>query len=321
MLSPIDVHYLVGFLSSVGQPDDVEFELGALVRDVGSETNRDVDVCVTRRSPQGVQCFRGIEVKAERRPLDVIAVEQLCAKLNDMPNLTGRHVVSASGYTTPAARKAEKHGVELLRLEDLDPARHKLGTSLFSPDVSFLQSRVLERNLHTRLDIAFGPRGPTPIAPSSAIVDDNGCPIDNLPDVQAVGNAMARQVADAYQTTPAVAAVEPGVPIPVDCMVTLDRNLRIQAGGRLLPITNAQVTGTVTWRLETINTQLKTLVRHSDNVPFVDCVIAERENGELLLFAAQGVPSRITIGRVTVSERNKTKIKNELWPRRVPTGA
>jgi hypothetical protein len=43
VLTPIDVHYLVGFLSRVGQPEDVELELGAMVADEASESTRDVD--------------------------------------------------------------------------------------------------------------------------------------------------------------------------------------------------------------------------------------------------------------------------------------
>ena len=87
--------------------------------DIASGTARDVDITVTTRAADGtVHAFKGIEVKAEKRPLDVITVEQLCAKLKDMPGITHRSVVSASGYTAPAIQKAQHHGMELWELKD-----------------------------------------------------------------------------------------------------------------------------------------------------------------------------------------------------------
>lgn len=43
-------------------------------------------------------------------------VEQLAIKLNDMPVLRRRLIVSASGFTEPALRKAKFHGLTCLRL-------------------------------------------------------------------------------------------------------------------------------------------------------------------------------------------------------------
>lgn len=44
-------------------------------------------------------------------------MEQLCIKFEDMPNITHRAIVSASGYTAPAIAKAEAHNVELYILK------------------------------------------------------------------------------------------------------------------------------------------------------------------------------------------------------------
>ncbi len=55
-------------------------------------------------------------VKHHKRPLDVTHVEQLCAKLNDMPEITNRGIISGSSYTKPAVRKAKRENVELFEL-------------------------------------------------------------------------------------------------------------------------------------------------------------------------------------------------------------
>lgn len=123
MLSPRDVHYIVGFLSLAAGPDNVEIELGDFVYDHASRTRRDVDITIRIRNADGSQtAFRGLEVKAHQRPLTSEHVEQLIQKLGDMPAITDRAIVSASGFTKPAIRKAEHHGVDLYELADWNPA-------------------------------------------------------------------------------------------------------------------------------------------------------------------------------------------------------
>src|SRR5450755_2152575 len=108
MLTPTDVHYLVGLLTRVSEGTDVEIELGGLVFDSAAEKERDVDVTVIKKdSAGGISVFKGIEVKRETRPLDVVHVEQLCAKFADMLDITHRAIVSASGYTESASKRQD----------------------------------------------------------------------------------------------------------------------------------------------------------------------------------------------------------------------
>ncbi len=105
MLTPTDIHYLVGLLTVSSSPDDVEVELGSMVHDSTAEEERDIDVTVTKREQdKRISAYSGIEVKAHKRPLDSTHVEQLWAKMNDMPSLSNRAVVSSSGYSSPAIR-------------------------------------------------------------------------------------------------------------------------------------------------------------------------------------------------------------------------
>lgn len=123
MLTPNDVHYLVGFLSLACGAENVEVDLGKRVYDSACRTRRDVDVTITARNADGSQsAFKGIEVKAHKRPLGSEHVEQLTQKLRDMPAITARGIVSASGFTKPATRKAEHHGIDLYELADWVPA-------------------------------------------------------------------------------------------------------------------------------------------------------------------------------------------------------
>jgi hypothetical protein len=120
MLTPTEVHYVAGLLALTSSDADVEVELGAMVYDKASRTERDVDVVLrSLRSDGTAAAVLGREVKAHSRPLGSDHVEQLIIKLKDMPGLTSRSIVSASGYSQPAIEKAAYHGIELLELVEL----------------------------------------------------------------------------------------------------------------------------------------------------------------------------------------------------------
>jgi len=69
-----------------------------------------------REQDGDIRAFETYEVKAEGAPLDVQVVEQLSAKLHDMPEVTHRAIVSTSGFTDGAISKAASHNVELYHL-------------------------------------------------------------------------------------------------------------------------------------------------------------------------------------------------------------
>jgi hypothetical protein len=114
------VQYLAGLcLQKWGDNASVkEVTLGHMVFDQASDEDRDVDVTVTFNTPDGVYAFMGYEVKHERTPLDSTTVEQLAIKLQDMPDVTHRAIVSTSGYYKPAIKKAEFHGVDLYEIKE-----------------------------------------------------------------------------------------------------------------------------------------------------------------------------------------------------------
>ena len=109
------VQYLVGLCALKWNANAVNLDvtLGAMVPDEASGTKRDVDVTVTADTPDGVYAFKGYEVKHWSSRLDVADVEALAQKLKDMPSVTHRAIVSTSGFTEPAIKKAAHHGVDL----------------------------------------------------------------------------------------------------------------------------------------------------------------------------------------------------------------
>jgi len=112
MLSETDIHYITGFLYLTANTEDITVTLGEKVLDEASESERDVDIIIATAKESGLIAA---EVKDEARPLHVGIVEGLCQKFSDMPSITDRSIVSASGFTEPAVRKASAHDVKCLR--------------------------------------------------------------------------------------------------------------------------------------------------------------------------------------------------------------
>jgi len=122
MLTATDIHYIVGLLTAMfGYEGSVDFELGSMLPDIAAKKNRDVDITLTYHNPDGtIAALKGWEVKKHKRPLTTEQVEQLCLKFNDIPSITQRGIISASGYTKAAIQKAHYHHVDLYYLEPWD---------------------------------------------------------------------------------------------------------------------------------------------------------------------------------------------------------
>jgi hypothetical protein len=124
-MTPMLFQYVVALCCARRNPDAVDITIGDYVVDATTQAARDVDVTVTLTEADGSRrAFKGYEVKREKAPLDVVDVEQLCMKFIDLPDVTHRAIVSASGYTANAVKKAKAHGVELYeRKEWVRPVR------------------------------------------------------------------------------------------------------------------------------------------------------------------------------------------------------
>lgn len=175
------VQYLVALCCLRTNPDAVDVTVGDMVPDTAAEKDRDVDVTVTMREADGTtSAFKAFEVKREGAPLDVIAVEQMCLKLKDMPSVTHRAIVSASGYTAPAVRKASAHGVTLYVMKPWTrPLAEQFPefVGVGRPDEFLKGSSALLYWVHSRLHLVV------PEGPNSFSCDDADPMFDNLGEI------------------------------------------------------------------------------------------------------------------------------------------
>lgn len=323
MLTPTDVHYLVGLLTMSAEPDGVEIELGSMIVDAAAEEERDVDVTVTARGPNHlVTAVAGIEVKAHGRPLDSTHVEQLACKLNDMPALTRRGIVSASGYFGPAQRKADKHGIDLLELKDWDLNRESF-PHFQSSSVPFVVTGI---EWIGNVSVHLNPRNRVPetdravIAGNPAVWQTEDALLPAAPDLQRFIRAMQRQAAQQLMERWRPTVINPQEVKRARVTVQISDRPFVKSEDRRIVLEELVFEGGVRWREEARETKYKVLVRLGDERPLAGCCIFEPPGWGLCGLVVSNTNRDIRFMHVPVAERNRRKIfRRALVTRPSPT--
>src|SRR6267142_2604419 len=258
MLTPTDVHYLVGIFSFISGPENVDVELGARVFDVAAEEDRDVDVTVTSKQEDLViRAASGIEVKKHSRPLTVEHVEQLCLKLNHMPTLNERSIVSASGFTKGAVKKAAHENVELYEIKDWSP-QNAVGQMMFAPNF-----KMEEGTLHWLQGptIWFNPGEKKAEIVRSAernncsVMTSAGAAMPGFPNLKTLGEGLASTIiGDRLKESP------PDTPVQIDELFALDGEPHlVLSDGSLHPLRTARMWGTAIKRIRSVTPEFTVL--------------------------------------------------------------
>jgi hypothetical protein len=318
MLTPTDIQYIVGFLSQAAGPDNVEIELGDFVYDEATRTERDVDVTITTRNSDGSRvAFVGLEVKAHKRRLDSEHVEQLIQKLHDMPDITGRAVVSASGYTKPAIRKAQYHNVDLYELTDWDPAT----------TYDFFKAEAVPASRETygwvnHLEVQINPGRDHTEEERLILGSDPDMCLESSPEstyklkgwVNEVGKLAAKEAARHAGPAPREGRQQTKATVTVQFT---DSAFALKNGTRVA-ITALRFSGTLERRFEQLPSVTKALYKLGSSEPIAGCAISDF-GGEFGLMALI-ISNRRTVelARVPIADRNKRKIAGQSL-RRVTT--
>lgn len=325
MLTPTDTHYVAGLLTLSSSPAGVEVEVGSMVPDTAAGVARDVDVTIKGKDGEGrTVILAGREVKAHGRPLDSTHVEQLACKLNDMPGLGSRAIVSASGYTTPAVRKAAKHGIllyELVELPDTGTAFDHFranrvpltqsGLEWFGP----LQAHVNPRHHTSTTETAACAANP-PMR-----FRDGRCYPD-CPDLNAFIKLMKLHVANELMKQWGPDEQIPGrwkvahvvLDVSAHQAEVVTRNVH-------LPITEIVFDGKVRWRVETRESRFMVLRRLGEAKPDAGCCVFELPGWGLCGLVVSNTNREIRFMNIPVSDRKKKKVYRQVLRHIVPPGA
>lgn len=311
MLTPTDIHLLVGQLTLVSNPDDVEIVLGDLVYDVTANERRDVDVTVTYRDSSGsISAFKGIEVKKHKRPLDVTHVEQLCIKLNDMPNISHRAIVSASGYWRPSYKKAKAHGVDLYSLIPWSNRMEGFEHVKFPPEF-FVLERVLSwvspPSINYQLE-GYDSNKAFQIGKDTPLCNISEEEV-NLTTIQQLSDRLSLNTVQQLINNESIKQMPPGVEKSVQLTINDLNNICIDLEGDKRPIKQALLKGIVVWKEYNHSPEYKLLVKDGESKPFVGCAVMEMRQGNLSGLTVSQVDRNVSFISIPVSDRNRKKIQ------------
>lgn len=310
MLTPTDVHHLVGFLTLVSKPDDVTVELGSVVYDAASSEGRDVDVTVTAHAATGAQVgYSGIEVKSHKRPLDSTHVEQLSCKMGDMPSLTERAIVSASGFSAPAIRKAAKHGVDLLELRPWNDTSRGFDhfRSTCVPSV--------QRYLQWDDDVAIHINPNSPVSredhdtfrANPRIHFETPEP-DHPADLQTLVENLREQATRELMKRWNPANIDPNQRKQAEVTAVVSNRPWIDAVTGRVPVNEIRFSGKVRWREEQVPTESHALFRYGESSPIAGACVFEMPGWGLCGLLLSQTDRNLRFVNIPISHRNITRI-------------
>jgi hypothetical protein len=311
------VQYVVGLCCLRRHPDAVDITVGDMVHDAAASKDRDVDITVTLEEADGaVRAFKAYEVKREGEPLDVASIEQLCMKLRDMPKVTHRAVVSASGFTDGAIAKATAHSVDLFVLKPWKPEGQDAPSVAHAPRISSFSSHLLcwvDWSVHL-----LAPNGPQSFTYNDAapLFRHDGAAHGLFGDLAKLLDALllrsteilfllepAQTIARAFPLEPVAdndsLEVGPAWPHTHTLDVTRDE-VFLAFGDRLAQLRSVTISGRLQWQRRRPPLECHILEDVSRREPFAGAALAEWGSPDGRMFAWVFAPGSRTVGIHTI---------------------
>lgn len=334
MLTPMMVQYLVGLCCLGRDPEAVDVTIGDMVFDEAAEKERDVDVTVTIVDEHGeVTAFKAAEVKHEGKPVDVATVEQLIAKLTDMPKITHKAIFSTAGYTDGARTKARKRGVNLYTLQPWENPigidfPDFLGVGTPSEFLFCFRSHLLYWHQYKCTYSLPATSIPNILDLATRTVDSSGKPHPRWPTLggyqkdlllRSTGILCTQDVAQAalqafpHESTDEEAEFTMGPEWPHTHTLDIERDdvhLVLKDGSTVL-INEATITGLLQWRRRTIKPNFMILKDAFDNSAFSGAAITHigTDDGRMfaLIFPEKG--RQLSIHRFQIPDKQRNMIR------------
>lgn len=310
MLTPNDVHQIIGLLSYSFSSEDVDIELGSMVLDKTTNTRRDVDITISFKDESGKQVsLTGLEVKDHTRPLDVSHVEQLAIKLKDMPSVNTKGIVSSSGYTRPAMKKAKAHGIRLYRFEDWDYKNSPLDHVHLEHDMPFVSTQF---SWQKNTNVTFLLDGDKSLYSDLKIRKDTHVYFaepkegDNLPKNlgQLARNLSSSKLPDKFTNDKRVAN---NVEYNLALSITISDKPYILKSGKKIFIPKAVIKGPIKKLVKTHYSTPKALREQNKKTPLAACLLYELDDNQLL--GLSFYHRKISFINIPIKNRNLNKIK------------
>lgn len=311
MLTDTDIHYLVGLLTRVQEADDVAVELGDMVYDSAAGKKRDVDITVLHTNQDGTRrVYKGIEVKKHTtRRLNVQHVEQLCLKLADMPDITHKSIVSASGYTDGAISKARVHGVELLEIVDWSDPAEGFNVKFVGNAFTLIEPEWVD-GPHVRVNISEEDQAELSekFGGSLEVHTESGEPYPGIMDVDGLSLHAHRTVSSKLQKQTDPTTTKHGETKSVKSIILFDKTPYIRLPNKLIAVENCVVTGKIGYTVHD-KPLFKVLRQHGSGKPLTGCAMVQMKNHDLIGISVSNLNNKITALNIPYTDRIKKKVR------------
>lgn len=321
MLTATDIHYIVGLLTFWFESDqNIDLELGSTISDIASDQERDIDITLTYKNPDGsVSALKGLEVKKHKRPLTVEHVEQLCAKFDDIPSITHRGIISSSGFTKPAIKKAEYHNVNLYCLDTWDSYysanffKIAFAKNLPVTERMFYWHKVFPKHSIVFQDKPFVRRS---FSPQTRLFTSKGEPY-KFQTLEALYSILDKRTLREFMLDrKASNRLNDKQLRKANVTVNMKDGVYIDLGDDKLSLDHIDLVGEIICLETEIKPEFKILRKQSESEPFIGCAIAETKMGLFGISLRAGTNAPIAgLFRVATSDRLKQKIYREKFTR------
>lgn len=313
MLTPIDIHLLVGLLSKLTTSENVDIVLGEMVYDEAAQKKRDIDVTIRYKNDSGEEVsFVGLQVKDHNRKLGSPEVEQLCMHFKDTPSLKRGGIVSSSGYTEPAIRKAAFHQIDLYELQDWESSGQNLKHIQFDSNFKFHEVTNIfteKPNVKYIFSQLLSPEEVAAFDHNAKVSNKDGTAIPDTPTLGNLNNNLINQVLQHQPVCQSLeeAAVDGLTPINVDLII--ENPVRVLLADKWVELNRAHITGTMKKVQSTRETQFKVLVKLGDPEFQSGCAITETSSGLLMGLSTTQQDKALKLIWIPVADRLKQKIQ------------
>lgn len=331
MASPMMIQYLVGLCCLQHNPDAVEITVGDMVYDPAAEKERDVDITIILKGQDGtISAFKAAEVKKESKPLDVVTIEQLCMKFEDIPQITHKAIFSTSGYSEAAKKKAIHHGVDLYILEpwqqpikDVFPDLKSTGTPEKTLQAKSQYLRWNEWSIYIEAPNAPGAFRWFPNTPilsecnkshskyktmeqyTNDILDRSAKKLFMLDPILAIADSAFQNIRNRQETATCTFSHSHTIDVSSD-------NIHLLIADRLCQITSITISGIMQWSLRTIIPEFYVFKNAVTNEVFSGTAIADSGEGDGHMFALIFPPKgqQVNVHQFYLTEKQQQIIHN-----------
>ena len=312
MLTPTDVHLIVGVLSKLETPDNVDIVLGEMVYDEASQRKRDIDITIRYKDELGEEVsFVGIQVKDHGRKLGSPEVEQLCQHFKDSKSIRKGGIVSSSGFTKPAINKAAYHKIDLYEFRDWNHSLRELPNVKFDRDFKFKEVTNVftsKPNVTYIINESLTEDEIANFNGNTQVENSDGTTISKTNNLSYLNNNLINNALISESISEQLNEANVGDFTLIDVVLNIEKPPVAIIKDRKIVLRQAHITGQMQKVQTEIETKFKILTKLNDPNYQIGSAISELTSGQLIGFTTTKNDKSIKLVTIPIADRLRQKI-------------